>query len=74
MNNKNNSRPIPTEATMDTADLYIRVSTAEQADEGYSVGEQEERLRNYCSAMGIAIHAVHADPGISGATLDRPGI
>ncbi len=56
------------------ADLYIRVSTNEQAEEGYSVGEQEARLRSYCSAMGFIINAVHIDPGYSGATLDRPGI
>lgn len=56
------------------ADLYIRVSTTEQAEEGYSVGEQEARLRAYCSAMGFTVNAVHVDPGYSGATLDRPGI
>lgn len=56
------------------ADLYIRVSTTEQAEEGYSVGEQEARLRSYCTAMGFTINAVHIDPGYSGATLDRPGI
>ena len=56
------------------ADLYIRVSTTEQAEEGCSVGEQEARLRSYCSAMGFTINAVHVDPGYSGATLDRPGI
>ena len=56
------------------ADLYIRVSTTEQAEEGYSVGEQEARLRSYCSAMGFTVNAVHIDPGYSGATLDRPGI
>lgn len=55
-------------------DLYIRVSTTEQAEEGYSVGEQETRLRSYCNAMGFTIHAVHIDPGYSGATLNRPGI
>jgi len=55
-------------------DLYIRVSTTEQAEEGYSVGEQEARLRAYCEAYGYTIHAIHIDPGISGATLDRPGI
>ena len=31
--------------------LYIRVSTQEQAKEGYSIGEQEKRLRSYCEAM-----------------------
>lgn len=55
-------------------DLYIRVSTTEQAEEGYSVGEQESRLRSYCEAYGYMINAVHIDPGYSGATLDRPGI
>ena len=56
------------------ADLYVRVSTTEQYEEGYSVGEQEARLRSYCSAMGFTVNAVHIDPGYSGATLDRPGI
>ena len=56
------------------ADLYVRVSTTEQAEEGYSVGEQEARLRSYCSAMGFTVNAVHIDPGYSGATLNRPGI
>ncbi len=55
-------------------DLYIRVSTSEQADEGYSIDEQESRLRSYCIAMGFSIHKVHIDPGFSGATLNRPGI
>lgn len=55
-------------------DLYIRVSTSEQADEGYSIDEQESRLRAYCTAMGFTIHKVHIDPGFSGATLNRPGI
>ena len=67
--------PAPAAFSLDNvADLYIRVSTTEQAEEGYSVGEQEARLRSYCSAMGFTVNAVHIDPGYSGATLDRPGI
>lgn len=31
---------------MKVADLYIRVSTDEQADKGYSQRDQEERLQN----------------------------
>lgn len=58
----------------DLVDLYIRVSTLEQALEGYSVAEQENRLRRYCEAMGFKIHKVHIDAGYSGASLDRPGI
>lgn len=56
------------------ADLYIRVSTTEQAEEGYSVGEQESRLKAYCEAYGYIINAIHIDPGYSGATLKRPAI
>lgn len=56
------------------AALYIRVSTREQVDKGYSIGEQEERLRSYCHAMGWDVLRVYADPGFSGAKLDRPGL
>lgn len=59
---------------LDLVDLYIRVSTTEQALEGYSVAEQESRLRRYCEAMGFQIHKVHIDAGFSGASLDRPAI
>lgn len=56
------------------ADLYCRVSTAEQAQEGYSIGEQEARLRAFAEAQGWEIHACHIDPGFSGAKMDRPGL
>ena len=40
---------------MKIADLYIRVSTDEQADKGYSQRSQEELLRKYCDINGISI-------------------
>jgi len=40
---------------MTTADLYIRVSTDEQADKGYSQRSQEEVLSRYCAIKGINI-------------------
>ncbi|WP_449401005.1 recombinase family protein [Chryseobacterium wanjuense] len=40
---------------MKTADLYIRVSTDEQADKGYSQRDQEERLRRFCTTNNIKI-------------------
>ncbi|UUC47415.1 recombinase family protein [Flavobacterium cerinum] len=43
---------------MKIADLYIRVSTDEQADKGYSQRDQEERLRNYCNINGIKVRKV----------------
>lgn len=54
--------------------IYIRVSTLEQANNNYSIGEQTERLQNYCKAMGWEIHKVYVDPGYSGANTDRPGL
>jgi site-specific DNA recombinase len=35
--------------------LYIRVSTDEQADKGYSLKHQEERLRSYCQFQNIEV-------------------
>ena len=40
------------------ADLYIRVSTDEQADKGYSQRNQEEMLRKYCESHSIMIRNV----------------
>lgn len=54
--------------------LYPRVSSQEQADEGYSIGEQIERLTKYCEAMDWEIFKIYTDPGYSGANTDRPGL
>ena len=40
------------------ADLYVRVSTDEQADKGYSQRNQEEVLRKYCEINSIGIRDV----------------
>lgn len=52
--------------------LYIRVSTREQAEHGYSIEMQKERLLAYCKAMGWLVVGIYIDPGHSGASLDRP--
>lgn len=54
--------------------IYIRVSTLEQAQEGYSVGEQKERLVAYCKAQGWIIVEIYVDGGYTGSNLKRPGI
>lgn len=54
--------------------IYIRVSTREQAEEGYSVGEQEERLKKYCEAMEWQVVKVYIDPGFSGSNMERPAL
>ncbi len=54
--------------------LYIRVSTLEQAQEGYSVGEQRERLIAYCKARDWVIVEIYVDGGYTGSNINRPGI
>jgi len=53
------------------ADLYIRVSTDEQAEKGYSQRHQEEVLRRYCSINFIEVrNVVYEDH--SAKTFNRP--
>lgn len=59
---------------MKRAALYIRVSTQEQAQEGYSIGEQRERLIAYCKAHDWAIADIYVDGGYSGGNLNRPAM
>lgn len=59
---------------MKTVAIYTRVSTQEQSLEGYSLGEQEERLRYYAKAHDWTIVKVYTDPGFSGAKLKRPAM
>ena len=54
--------------------IYVRVSTAEQAQEGYSIGEQTERLAAFAGAMSWTVVRVCTDPGYSGAKMNRPGL
>lgn len=54
--------------------IYVRVSTQEQAKEGYSIHEQIDRLTKYCEAHGWEVYKVYTDPGFSGADTNRPGL
>ena len=54
--------------------LYLRVSTNSQAEEGYSIEIQKEKLLAYCKAHGWIVVAIVIDPGFSGSNLERPGI
>lgn len=56
---------------MKVADLYIRVSTDEQADKGYSQRSQEELLRKYCTINGISIRKVMFEDH-SAKSFERP--
>lgn len=54
--------------------LYLRVSTNNQAEEGYSIEIQKEKLLAYCKAHDLIVVAIVTDPGFSGSNLERPGI
>src|ERR671915_215326 len=54
--------------------LYTRVSTDEQARSGYSLAQQLEALRDYAKSEGLQVLEEVADPGQSGASLQRPGM
>ena len=54
--------------------LYCRVSTREQAKEGYSIGEQQERLKKYCDAMNWKSRKLYVDAGFSGGSIERPAL
>lgn len=47
------------------AGIYIRVSTEDQAREGFSLGEQKEKLEALCKYKGYEIYKVYKDAGIS---------
>jgi len=56
---------------MKIADPYVRVSTDEQADKGYSQRDQEERLRKYCEINNIRVRKVILEDH-SAKTFKRP--
>lgn len=56
---------------MKTADLYIRVSTDEQADKGYSQRDQAERLEKHCRDSGISVRKIIFEDH-SAKTFERP--
>src|SRR5215203_5365603 len=53
---------------------YCRVSTDEQARTGYSLAQQLEALREHAAREGYEVLEEVADPGQSGASLERPGM
>lgn len=57
---------------MNRAAIYSRVSTEDQAKEGFSLGAQKDRLRAYCQAKGWEIAGEYVDEGHSGRDTKRP--
>ncbi len=54
---------------------YLRVSTDGQTGEDrFGLAEQKESIQNFADNNGFNIIGWYSDPGISGTTLDRPGL
>jgi site-specific DNA recombinase len=53
---------------------YCRVSTEEQAEEGFSVEGQADKLRSYSNLRDLGEVTLITDPGLSGKNLQRPGL
>ncbi len=54
------------------AAIYIRVSTDDQAKDGFSLAAQRERLEAYCRSKEWTIVDVYREDGHSGRTTARP--
>jgi len=53
---------------------YCRVSTEEQAAEGFSIDGQQTKLTAYADLHDLGNVTVVSDPGASGKNLKRPGL
>ena len=53
------------------AGVYIRVSTEDQAREGFSLGEQEEKLLQLCKFKELDVYKVYKDAGISAKDMEH---
>ena len=56
---------------MKNAAIYCRVSTEDQAREGYSLGEQLEKLKDLCKFRNYKVYGVYEDAGISAKDMDH---
>jgi len=60
---------------MKSAIIYVRVSTADQSENGVSLDAQEAKARAWAELNGYEVAAVHVDAGLSGRRADnRPAL
>jgi len=60
------------DAQLVKAAIYTRVSTEDQAKEGFSLDAQLDKLRSYCKARDWIIGGEYIDDGYSGRYVKRP--
>ncbi len=54
--------------------IYVRVSTTNQVEEGYSIDEQKDKLSSYCHIKDWSIYNIYTDGGFSGSNTERPAL
>ena len=54
--------------------IYVRVSTEEQAQSGYSIPAQIEKLQAMCKSQDWQLLPAYVDDGYSGKDMDRPAM
>lgn len=54
------------------AAIYCRVSTEDQAREGYSLSEQLDKLKTLCKLRDYNVYDIYEDAGISAKDTNRP--
>ncbi len=68
----------PSDSTSETGNLpvicYIRVASTEPADQALGVERQRAEVTAAADRLGLTISEEFIDLGISGRTLDRPGL
>ncbi|PKR82802.1 recombinase family protein [Heyndrickxia camelliae] len=55
-----------------TVGIYVRVSTEEQAKEGFSISAQREKLKAFCKVQDWNEYRFYVDEGISAKDMNRP--
>lgn len=60
--------------TINKVAIYIRVSTTSQAEEGYSIDEQKDKLKSYCRIKDWNVYKIYTDGGFSGSNTERPAL
>lgn len=53
------------------AGIYCRVSTEDQAREGYSLPEQQDKLKELCKFRDYNVYKIYEDAGLSGKDMDH---
>jgi site-specific DNA recombinase len=54
------------------AAIYVRVSTQDQAQHGFSLNAQQESLENYAKVLGYDLFKIYRDEGKSAKDMKRP--